>query len=152
MHHKLFPDCFLKSQNGAYFWANIVKFYTVCSYYMSSSRLLETYRNQAVDNQLLPCTKHFIKQAELQNQSPCLNFCIIFEEKYFSSYILLLVRISLSGCLYFVRYWAICVLQLYINQVASIKNIFFQQETVFSRNSGKFIYFTLCFKKLYSSD
>ena len=33
---------------------------------------------------------------------------LIFEEKYFSCYILLIDQISLSGCLYFVRYWSIC--------------------------------------------
>ena len=32
-------------------------------------------------------------------------FCMIFEEKYFSCYILLTDQMSLSGCLYFVRYW-----------------------------------------------
>ena len=40
----------------------------------------------------------------------CLISCKIFEEKYFSGYILLTDQISLSGCLYFVRYWAIFVL------------------------------------------
>ena len=50
-------------------------------------------------------------------QSPCLIFCIIFEEKYLSCYILLIDQISVSGYLYFVRYWAICVLQLFVNQV-----------------------------------
>ena len=36
-------------------------------------------------------------------------FRIIFEEKYFSCFILLIDQISLSGCLSFVRYWAICL-------------------------------------------
>ena len=36
---------------------------------------------------------------------------MIFEEKYFSYYILLPDQISLSQCLYFVRYWAVYVLQ-----------------------------------------
>ena len=35
--------------------------------------------------------------------SLCFIFCIIFEEKYFSCYILLIDQISLSVCLYFVR-------------------------------------------------
>ena len=34
-------------------------------------------------------------------------------------YILLIDQISLSGCLYFQRYWAICVLQLFVNQVVT---------------------------------
>ena len=37
---------------------------------------------------------------------------MIFEEKYFSCYILLTNQISLSGFFYFVKYWAICVLYL----------------------------------------
>ena len=51
--------------------------------------------------------------------SSYLIFCIIFEERYFSCYILLIDHISLIGYLYFVRYWAICVLQLLVNQVVT---------------------------------
>ena len=41
-----------------------------------------------------------------------LNFCKKFEEKHVSGYILLTEQIlKLTGCLYFVKYWAICVLQ-----------------------------------------
>ena len=57
-------------------------------------------------------------QKKVWNQSSCLNFCIIFEEKYFC-YILLIDQFLLSGCLYFVRYWAICVLKLFVNQVVT---------------------------------
>ena len=35
--------------------------------------------------------------------------CMIFEEKYFS-YFILSDQISMSDCLYFVKYWAICVM------------------------------------------
>ena len=38
---------------------------------------------------------------------------------YFSCYILLNDQVSLSGCPYFVRYWAICLLQLFANQVVT---------------------------------
>ena len=34
--------------------------------------------------------------------------------KYFSCYILLTDQISLSGCIYFVRYYAICVVNVYV--------------------------------------
>ena len=37
-------------------------------------------------------------------------------EKCFSCYILLTELISLSSCLYFSKYWAICVLRLFFNQ------------------------------------
>ena len=36
--------------------------------------------------------------------------CKIFQEKCFLCYILLTDSISLSDCLYFLRYWAICIL------------------------------------------
>ena len=49
----------------------------------------------------------------------CLIFCIIFIEKYFSFHILLIDQVSLSGCFYFLRYWAICVLQLFVNQIVT---------------------------------
>ena len=41
------------------------------------------------------------------------------KKKNFSSYVLLIDQISLSGCIYFVKYRAICVLELLrVNHVA----------------------------------
>ena len=40
---------------------------------------------------------------------------MIFQEKYFSSFILLTDQISLPDCIYILRYWSICVLQLFVN-------------------------------------
>ena len=55
--------------------------------------------------------KVFLKnQKEAETSLAGLFFCTIFEEKCFSPYILLSDQISLSDCLYFLRYWAICVL------------------------------------------
>ena len=48
--------------------------------------------------------KTFLKNKEFWNLSFFLIFCMIFEEKYFSCYILLTDQISLFHCLYFVRY------------------------------------------------
>ena len=45
-----------------------------------------------------------------------------FQEKCFSSYILLTDQMSLFDCLYFLRYRVICVLQLFVNQVVTSKN------------------------------
>ena len=42
--------------------------------------------------------------------------CMIFQQRRSSCYILLTDKISLSGCLYFLRYCAICVLQLFVTQ------------------------------------
>ena len=44
---------------------------------------------------------------------------MIVQQKCSLYYILLIDQISLSGCLYFLRYWAICVLQLFVNQVVT---------------------------------
>ena len=43
-----------------------------------------------------------------------------FSEKIcFSCYILLNDQISLSDCFYFSKYWAICVLQLFVKQAVT---------------------------------
>ena len=40
-----------------------------------------------------------------------------FEEEYFSCCTLLPDQISLSGCIFLMGYWAICALQVFINQI-----------------------------------
>ena len=45
----------------------------------------------------------------IPDQLPQHILCMIFQEKCFSSYILLTGQMSLSHCLYFLRYWVICV-------------------------------------------
>ena len=45
------------------------------------------------------------------------HFVYGFQKKCFSDYILLADQISLSDCLYFLRYWAIYLLQLFVSQV-----------------------------------
>ena len=51
--------------------------------------------------------------------SPPHFLCFIFQEKCFSCYILLSEEIYLSNCLYFFRYWVICVLQLFIFRIVT---------------------------------
>ena len=46
-------------------------------------------------------------------------FVYDFSTKMFLNYILSTDQISLSGCLYVLRYWAICVLQLFVNQAVT---------------------------------
>ena len=48
---------------------------------------------------------------------------MVFQEKCFSYYILLTDQISLSDCLYFSRYSAICVFQLFVNQAMTSQNL-----------------------------
>ena len=42
-----------------------------------------------------------------------------FSKKCSSCYVLSTDQISLSGCVYILRYWAICILQLFVNQVVT---------------------------------
>ena len=97
---KLLPDPFLKNQNWAYLWINSLKFYSVCFYCMPSWRLAYT------------SYKAFFKNKKSYGIRRIFRIRIrrIFAEKCFSCYTLLPDQISLRCCLYFVRYWAICVL------------------------------------------
>ena len=47
------------------------------------------------------------------------HFVYDFQEKCFLCYIRLTDQISLSDCLYFSRYLAICVVQLFVNQAVT---------------------------------
>ena len=44
-----------------------------------------------------------------------------FSKKWFSCYILLTDQISLSDCLYYLKYWSICVFRLFVNQVVTLQ-------------------------------
>ena len=48
---------------------------------------------------------------------------MIFQEKCFSYYILLTAQISLSDCLYFWKYWAICILRLFANEAVTSQSL-----------------------------
>ena len=48
---------------------------------------------------------------------------MIFQEKCFSCYILLMDQISCSHYLYFSEYWATCVLRLFTNQAVASSNL-----------------------------
>ena len=51
------------------------------------------------------------------------HFIYYFSRKTFLVLILLTDQVSLSDCLYFSRYWAICVLQLSVNQAVTSWNL-----------------------------
>ena len=103
---KLFSGSFLINQNWANLWINSLKFYTVCFHRMASWGLLKYIGTKLQST----CSKLFQKIKKGLELVPCLTFCIIFLKKYFSCSVLLTYRISLSVCLYFVRYWATYVL------------------------------------------
>ena len=52
-------------------------------------------------------------------QFPHNILCMIIQEKGFSCYAPSTNQISLSDGLYFLRFWAICVLRLFVNQVVT---------------------------------
>ena len=51
------------------------------------------------------------------------HFAYDFSRKNFSCFILLTDHISLPDCLYFSRYWAICLLQFFVNQAVTSQNL-----------------------------
>ena len=120
---KLFPGPFPKNQYWAYFWINILN---IIDFVLIACQV-EDYRKWLKLNCrpfAFTSYKAFLKNKKRSGTSqqekglePSHTFCMIFEEKYFSFYILVTDQISLHDCLYFVRYWAISVLQLFINHV-----------------------------------
>ena len=103
MAEKLVPDSFLKNQNWAYLWINSLKSFVQFVFIVCQ---VVGYRNiLKLICKLLPFTsyKAFLKNKKRSGTSlSCLILCIIFKEKCFSCYYLLIDHVSLSGCLYFV--------------------------------------------------
>ena len=99
MVERLFPDPFLENKNWEYLWINRRNFRTVFLHCMSKSRAIEIYWNYGAYHWLFPHINLFLKAKRIWNLSLCLIFCMIFEEKYSSHYILLTGQMSLSGCL-----------------------------------------------------
>ena len=58
---------------------------------------------------------------------------MIFQEKCFSYYILLIDQISLSDCLYFSKHWPICVLIWFPNQAVMSQNLKLNLSFLWSR-------------------
>ena len=86
---------------------------------------------------------------------------MIFKEKCFSWYNLLTDQISLSDCLYFSSYWAICVLHLFVKQAivklyvyktvkCEVINVGFLSKDLLLDNSAIIVKWK-CLKFLYSS-
>ena len=112
----------IKSQE--YLWINSLKFYTVCFYCKPSWGLLKYIETKLQTN----CLYLILIFVQNKNKSgntprpppptcPCFIFCIVLEEKYFSWYILLIGQVSLPCFLYFVKYWATFLLQLFLKQI-----------------------------------
>ena len=104
MVEKLVPDLFLKIEIEHISYHSLLLLYVQVDRYGNILKL-----------RCSPLTftsyKAFPKNKKRSGTSlPASFFCMIFEEKYFSRYILLTDQISLSNSLYFLKYWAIFVL------------------------------------------
>ena len=128
----LLPDPFLKDQNWAYLWINILKFQTACFYGMPSWGLSEHTKTK-LQTTCFTAYKTFLKDQRSGTSLPASFSTWFFEEKYFC-YILLRDPILLPGCLYFVRYCSICVTVCYpgcgvinfeVNHIFLIKPFFY---------------------------
>ena len=88
---------------------NCLKFYTVCFYCMPRWGLSKLLK---LGCRPLAFTSYnaFLKNKKEFGTSFPASFSAWFWRKHFSCYILLTDQISFSGCLYFVRYCAICIL------------------------------------------
>ena len=114
---KLVPGLFIKNHNWADLWTNSLTFYTVCLFYVKL-RALKILWNSCKPLDFTSYKTFFKSKKRSGTSFPCLIFCMIFEEKCFSCHVLLIYQVSWCGygCLYFLRYEAICVLQLFVNQ------------------------------------
>ena len=59
----------------------------------------------------------FVFQIKVWEQFLQRILCMIFQQKCYSCYVPLTDQISLPGCLYFLKYWGIRVLQSFVIQV-----------------------------------
>ena len=117
---KLFPDPFLKNQNWAYLWINSLKFYAVCFYCMPRWELSKYILKLSCRPLAFTSYTASSKNKKKTGTSAPSSFCAWFLKKNISVVVLLIDQISLSGCLYFVRYLALCVLQLFDNQAVTL--------------------------------
>ena len=90
-------------------------FYFSC---MSKLRPIEIYWIEAARPPALTSYKAFLKSKKRSGTSLSVSFSAWFLKKNIFL-VILTGRISLFGCLYFARYWAICVLQLFVNQAVT---------------------------------
>ena len=109
MIENLFLDPFVKAQNWAYHGSVVQSFmqfvFIICQIEGYLKILKQSCRPLASTK-----NKAFLKKKKKSGTSLSVSFLAWFLKKYLSRYISLTDQISLSGCLYFVRYCVICVL------------------------------------------
>ena len=96
-----------------------LKIYTVCFYSMASWGLSKYIESKLQTTWFHLILSFFLKIKRILELVYKPHFLHNFWRKIFSCYILLIDQISLSGCFFFVRYWTICLLQLFVNQAVT---------------------------------
>ena len=112
-----------KNENWAYLWINSVTFYTVCFYCMPSwglSKYIKT-KHQTACFYLIQSFFFFFffKKKRRSGTSFPVSFLHYFWRKIFILLSFITDQISFCCCLFFMRYWVICVLQLFVNQAVT---------------------------------
>ena len=104
--------------SGSAVW-NVIKFVFIACL----SRDLRKYMKTKVLILAFAWYKAFLKSDKESGSSLSVSFSSWFLKKNISHYISLTDQISLPDCLYFSRYWVICGLQLFVNQVVTSQNL-----------------------------
>ena len=113
---KLFPDPFLKNKNWAYLWINILKLHILF--------FLFVYQVEYILFYCLPLAfasyKAFLKNKKRSWTSLPASFSAWFLKQNISLAVFYYLT-NFNVCLFLlrVRYWAICILQLFVNQVVT---------------------------------
>ena len=115
---KLVPDRFIKNRNWAYLWINSLMFYkfVFIIYHVDGYQNILKLSCRPTD---ITSYKACLKKKRDMKLVSIPHFQHMFLKKYLSCCNLLNVWTSFSGCIYFVRYWAICVLYLFGIQVVT---------------------------------
>ena len=112
MAEKLVSSPFIKNQNWAYLWINILKCYSFLFVVCPSQGPPKRVKNKVLATCFYLRKGFFQKKRGLELVS-MLHFLHHFEEKYFSCSIKSNDQNSLTDCLFFLRYWTICVYYLF---------------------------------------
>ena len=106
---KLVPNPFLKNQNWAYLWINSLKF---TQFIFISCQVEGWLKILKISCRPFDFTsyKAFLKNKRRSGTILSTSFSAWpFKDK-----------ISLSGCLYFMRYWAICLFEFFVDHVVTL--------------------------------
>ena len=111
-----------KNENWAYLWVNSVTFYTVCFIVCQAEgyqNILKLSTKQLAFTSYKASFFFFFKKKRRSGTSFPVSFLHYFWRKIFILLSFITDQISFCCCLFFMRYWVICVLQLFVNQAVT---------------------------------